>query len=487
MSLREKAVKGVAWSAVQNWGSNLITTAVLLILANLLEVETFGLVAFASVFTAFLHIFQRQGFAQALIQRADLEPGHLSTAFWTSAVSGLLLTIGLVAASGLVSQCVDKPELTPVLQWLSLTLLIDALGNTPQAILRRNLAFKSLAMRSLVASLAGGVVGVGMALHGFGIWSLVGQRLTASLAGTITLWIACDWRPCLAVSFRHFRDLFGFGVYAMGNETVAFFNRQMPDLLIGTFLGMTALGYYTVGYRLLLIMTQMFTQTVSAVALPTFSRLQHDHAQMRQALLTATRMTSLAAFPAFMGMAVLAPELVLGLIGDKWDRSVPIMQILAFIGIVHSVTFFNGPAIIACGKPSWAFALALSNAMVNVTVFVVAVHWGIIVVAAAFVIRGYAYAPFPLLTVRKLIGLNVTRYVRQLVAPVIGTVVMVLVVWATKHALETSLNTRELLGVSILAGVFVYILTMRLIAPGHLRQAMDYIRLALASRTSTDT
>ena len=88
---------------------------------------------------------------------------------------------------------------------------------------------------------------------------------------------------------------------------------------------------------------------------------------------------------------------------------------------------------------------------------------------------------------RKLIGLNVTRYVRQLVTPMIGTVVMVLVVWATKHALETSLNTRELLGVSILAGVFVYILTMRLIAPGHLRQAMDYVRLALASGTSTDT
>ena len=102
-------------------------------------------------------------------------------------------------------------------------------------------------------------------------------------------------------------------------------------------------------------------------------------------------------------------------------------------------------------------------------------------------IRGYAYAPFPLLTVRKLIGLNVTSYIRQLVAPMIGTAAMMLVVWATKHALEASLSTRGLLGVSILAGVLVYILTMRLIAPGRLRQAIEYVRLALPSGTSINT
>lgn len=492
MNLREKAIQGVFWTGVQNWGSNLATTIVLLILARLLGVRTFGLVALASVFIAFLQIFQRQGLAQAVVQRADLKSGHLNAAFWISLASGIVLTVVGVAAAGPVAFVLARWQPSPinvallasVIQWLSLSFLIAALGNTPQAILRRNLAFKSLAMRSLASSLVGGIVGVAMALNGFGVWSLVGQRLTSALAGTITLWMACHWWPGVAVSAKHFRDLFGFGVYLMGNETVAFFNRRMPDLLIGVLLGPVALGYYTVGFRLLLIMRRLFTQSISGVALPTFSRLQHDHAQMGQALLTATSMTSLLAIPAFLGMAVLAPELVAGLIGEKWNQSVPIMQILAFIGIMQSVTSFNGPVIVACGKPSWALGLGVLNAVANVVVLTIAVHWGIVVVAAAFVIRGYACAPLPLLAVRKLIGLSITRYLRQLTAPVAGSLAMVVFVYAAKRVLTDALNLHALLVVCVVVGVLTYTLAIHLIAPGRLRQAVEYVRLALPSGSS---
>lgn len=492
MNLREKAIKGVFWTGVQNWGSNLATSIVLLILARLLGVRTFGLVALAGVFIAFLQIFQRQGLAQAVVQRADLKPGHLNAAFWISVASGVVLTVVGVAAADPVAfvlvrwqpKPINVALLASVIRWLSLSFLIAALGNTPQAILRRNLAFKSLAMRSLAASLVGGIVGVAMAFYGFGVWSLVGQRLTSALAGTITLWAACRWWPGIAVSFRHFRDLFGFGVYLMGNETVAFFNRRIPDLLIGAFLGPMALGYYTVGYQLLLIMRRLFTQSISGVALPTFSRLQHDYAQMGQALLTATSMTSLLAIPAFLGMAALAPELVVGLIGEKWNQSVPIMQILAFIGVVQSVTFFNTPVIIACGKPSWALGLGLVNAVANVVVLTIALPWGIVVVAAAFVIRGYAFAPLPLLAVRKLIGLSIGRYFGQLIAPTTGSLVMVVFVYIAKRALADALNLHALLVVCVLIGVLVYTLVIHLIAPGRLRKAVEYLRLALPSRST---
>ena len=130
MSLRERAIKGVFWSAVQNWGSNLLATVVFLILANLLDVEAFGLVALASVFTAFLAVFRRQGFSQAIVQRADLTPGHLDTAFWLSAVSGLLLAAALFASAGLIAQMWTQPLLAPVLRWLSITVFIAALGTT---------------------------------------------------------------------------------------------------------------------------------------------------------------------------------------------------------------------------------------------------------------------------------------------------------------------------------------------------------------------
>ena len=169
MSLRQKTIKGVFWSAVQNWGSNLILTAVLLVLAHLLPAEAFGLVALASAVVLLMEILLKQGFGQALVQKAELKPEHLDTAFWTGMSIAVVLTLAGVAAAEVVATLFGEPELAPIVRWLSLSFLIGALGHTQQALLRRRLAFKSLAIRSLVAAVGGGIVGIGMALWGWGM------------------------------------------------------------------------------------------------------------------------------------------------------------------------------------------------------------------------------------------------------------------------------------------------------------------------------
>ena len=365
-------------------------------------------------------------------------------------------------------------------------MVVDALGSTPQAILRRNLAFKNPAVRTLAGSLAGGVVGVRMALKGFDVWSLVGQRVAVSVVGTAAVWAASRWRPGLNISATHFKDLFVFGVYTMGRGVLCFLNRRTGDLFIGTFLGAEPLGYYTIGRRLLLTMNRLFTRTVSTVALPTFSRLQHDHAQIRQALLTYTRMTSLVAFPAFLGAALLAPELVHGLFGETWDKSVPIMRILALVGMAQCVTFFNSPVIIACGKPSWAFAPVLGGALTAIAVYAVAVRGGIIVVAAAHLVHTYAYAPLPLLLTRKLIGLDLAAYLREYRAPLAGSFAMVGAILVAKSLFGSAPDLLTVLAIAVLIGVVVYALRIRLVARSGFGQAFEFLRLALGSRMSQE-
>ena len=478
-SVREKAIKGVFWSAVQNWGSNLSATVVFLILANLLDPAAFGLVGYAAAILAVLAIFQRQGFAQAIIQREQVLKGHRDSAFWMSAAGGVVLAAATFASAGVIAAATDKPLLTDVLRALSAVLIIDALGNVPQALLRRELAFRSLALRSLIASLVGGVVGVALALGGGGVWALVGQRLASSVSGTITLWFASRWRPGLSVSRRHFKDLFGFGAYTMGNETVGVLNRQSAPLLIGTFLGDAALGHYRIGFRLLQIMTQLFNNTIQNVTLPTLSRIQHDHSQVRASLLTATRLTGFVAFPAFLGAAILAPEIIFGLCGEKWAASIPVMRILALVGIVQSVSFFSTPTIMACGKPSWAFGLSLTNGITNMIFVAAAIPWGIVAVAAAFTTRAYLYAPLPLLVVRRLIGLELTSYFRQFVPPLIASAVMAPAVWGTRRLLADMLTTRPLLAVATASGIATYTLAMWLLWPDRLKQVAEYVRVAL--------
>ncbi|MHC4103454.1 MAG: MOP flippase family protein, partial [Planctomycetota bacterium] len=459
MNLRQKAAKGILWSVIQKWGREAISFLTFIALSRMLAPESFGLVALATVFTASIKIFLDQGFSAAIVQRSELEREHLDTAFWISILIGILFTVGGIAASGLVAAFFEEARLAPVLSWLSLSFILGALSSTQIAILRRDLAFKSLAARSLTATMAGGIVGVSMAFAGFGVWSLVGQHLTIALVGVFVLWRASDWRPGFNLSMKHYKQLFTFGVSVTGNNFLKAFVRRSDDFLIGYFLGPTLLGYYTIGYRLLLVMMRVVTGIINSVAFPTFSRIQHKPERMRNAFYKVTQYTSLLAFPIFMGLAVLAPEIVPALFGEKWGPSIPVMQILALIGILQSVLFFNGSVMRASGKPSWEFAIMLLNAICSVLGFLLAVRWGIVAVAAAFVIVGYLLAPISYIAVRRLIQIDFKTYLWQLVAPLSASLVMVAVILGLKYFIEQQeLNLYLQLSIYLAAGVVTYLL-----------------------------
>lgn len=482
MNLRRKVVKGIAWSAAQSWGSRAISYMVFLLLARLLDPAAFGLVAMASVFIAFADIFVDQGFSEAIVQRAKLERAHLDTAFWASLLTGLILLFVGVVVSTLVADLYEEPSLAPIVSWLSLSFLFSALSSTQRAILKRNLSFKSLAVRTLLAAILGGVTGLSMALLGAGVWSLVGQNLVTSLVGTLVLWQVSDWRPGFSISKRHFQELFVFGLHMVGAKFLNFFNRRADDFLIGYFLGPIVLGYYIVAYRLILVMTRLLTGVTQTVAFPTFSRLQNEPERIRHAFYTVTQLTSLISFPVFLGVAVTAPELVFVLYGPQWDASVPVMQILAFIGILQSVFYFNSSVIMAAGKPSWHLGITLLNAIFNIITFAVVVRFGIIAIAAAYVIGGYLLSPLPLLAVRNLIQIKFSTYLRQYLVPLFGSVVMSLAILGLKFLIGTAINLYLQLTIYVIMGALIYIVFVQLTAASLSRQLFEIFSLILPER-----
>lgn len=480
MSIRQKAIKGVVWSAIQTWGSQAGSLIVFFILARLLTPEDFGLVSLANVFLVFMQLLLEQGFAQALIQREDLEPEHLDTAFWTNLALGVLLTITGVALSRSAAQLFSQPDLTPILQCFSICFTLSAFSRVQQAILERKFDYKAIAVRSLLATAVGGCVGISLAWLGFGVWSLVCQHIVHEGVGAIVLWMASEWRPRFKVSKRHFRDLFGFGINIFGFNVLNFFNTRLTDFLIGYFLGTTALGYYSIAYRILTVMTQLLVRTIRDVSLPAFSRLQDDPEQFRKAFYTVTQLTSLVAFPTFLGMATLAPELVLTLFGARWLPSVPLlMQILAFAGMLRAVTFFKSSVFLAMGKPSWWLWLSVLNVVLNVISFTIALPWGINAIALAYVIRCYVAFPVGQWAVSKLIQTPLLSYLQQFVAPLISSLIMAVVILRVKQLLS-AWSPLALLVVCTLVGAVVYGLAIRLLAPKLFQQMLGLARLALS-------
>jgi PST family polysaccharide transporter len=481
MDLRTKALQGVAWSALRNWGSRVVNIVVFTVLARLLSQSAIGLVAYAGVYIAFVRVFVDQGFADAIIQRDELEDAHLDTAFWVNLAMSVAMMGATVAAAPWVAWVFSEPALTPVIQVLAPSFLLAALSGVQEAYIERNLDYQVLAARELIAATAGGTVGVVMAVSGYGVWSLVGMMLVERTAATIVLWTASPWRPGLAVSMRHFRQLFRFGVNILGSNLLYYVNSRADNAIIGYVLGTEALGYYEIAYKIYQNGVDLVTLTVSSVAFSTFSRLQDDLDRMRQGFYTAVRTVSLVSFPAFFGGALLAPEFIGVIFGTKWlPLSAQVFQALAFAGVLQTVFYFNASTMLANGKANWRLWIGIMNAIANVTVFAVAAQSGIVAVAVAFAGVRYLLAPVPLVAVRKLIAIEWRTYLGVYVAPLTGVLVMAAALTGLRAT--AALPPWGLLAAGVPLGALVYGTTVAIVAPKRLRQIRGLLEGMLPSR-----
>jgi PST family polysaccharide transporter len=487
MNLREKAINGVMWSATQTWGVRVISFLVMIALARLVVPEAFGLVAYASVFIAFAQIFVDQGFSDAIVQFSQLNREHLDTAFWISLLIGGILSIVSVFASDSIASLFREPQLAPIVKWLSPIFLLSALSSVQQAILRRKLAFKTLTVRSLTANLFSGIIAVIMAFRGYGVWSLVAKLLVSAIVNVVMLWQVSDWRPGFRLSIKRFRELFLFGINIAGGNFVDFLSVHSDDFLIGYFLGPVALGYYTLAYNLLIVTTDLLISVPNAVAYPVFSSIQADPTSFKRAFDQVVRLQSIVAFPIFLGIAALASEVIIQLYGPQWIASIPVLQLLMLIGIVRSATYIHSSVFRAAGKPSWRFGILSLTAAMNVIGFVLVVRFGIVAVAASYVIVSYLLMPLYILMIRNLTGISVRSHLIQYGPTAVSSLVMICVVYLFKIVLGEQMTLLLRLAALALTGAITYLLTLRLTHPPAYQQMVDVAQSAWVGFLSRQT
>lgn len=477
--LRDAAARGVLWTVTEAWGARLMSIVVFAILGRELDASAFGLMAMGVAVVEFARLLVAQGFSRNIVQRVDLDDGHLDTAFWTALVTGALLAGAAALASPLVAAGFDEPELTPVLRVLSLSLLLTSLTTTQTAILRRGFKFQSLAMRQLASVAIGGAVGVAAALTGAGVWALVAQNLTQGVVAVLVLWTVSPWRPGRRFSKDRFREMLSFGTTTLGIELVGYFARRGDDILIGVFLGTTALGFFNVAFRILTIVTEIFTSTVNAVAFPVFSRLQGDPDRIRRALHLATRTSSALAFPAFLGLTVLAPEFVTVIFGDGWGPSIEVLRILAIMGMLQSVGYFNRSVLLGLGKPTWELLKTIGFVVTKLAAVAIGFRWGLTGVAWSIVIHSYLFAPIGIWLINRATPIQPKAYLRQFVAPLAASGLMAASVFPVQRWLLDDLHAVAVLAIGAALGAVVYFVSLRLLSPSLVRELVGEARRVL--------
>jgi len=386
MSLRTKTAKGVTWNTASQLAKLVTGFVVLVVLARLLNPSDFGLMAMVAVFSSMFFGINDLGLGIAIIQKQDVAEEHLSSAFWFNLLLGIAVTAIFLSLAPLIARFYSKIALTPILMVMSVTFTISSVGAIQVALFSKKMDFRTLAIVETLASILAGATAIVLAALGFGVWSLVAQILVATSILAVLAFMLSGWKPKLVFRWRPLWELLSFGLHVMGIAYTDFFHRNLDNILVGKFLGSFQLGLYSVAYRLLLFPLGTISTIVGRVVFPAMSLIQDDKKAVRDAYERATRYIGAITFPLMAGLSVLAPQLVRVALGLKWERSIFLIQILSFVGLVQSITITATWIYYSQGRPATLFKFGLFVVAIYTIALVIGLQWNVEGVAVSYAI-----------------------------------------------------------------------------------------------------
>lgn len=376
-SLKNKAVKGVAWSFVDNIANSGITFLVGLVLARLLSPAEYGIMAMIAIFIAVSNSIIDSGFSNALIRKIEIKQIDYNTVFFFNLFVSFILYILLYAISPAISNFFKEPVLVEVTRVIGWVLIINALAIIPRTIFIRNVEFKVQTKVSLISSIFSGIVGIGMAFYGMGVWSLVGQQLSRQLLNTLFLWIFCHWRPAWEFSRKSFKEMFGFGSKLLLSGLLNTIYKDIYYIIIGRFYASSILGQYTRAEQFNTIFSSNLTTVVQRVSYPVLSSIQEESERLREAYRKVIKTTMLISFACMLGLAAVAKPLILILIGAKWLPAVYFLQIICFAGMLYPLHAINLNILQVKGRSDLFLKLEIIKKVIAIGPIMIGIYCGI--------------------------------------------------------------------------------------------------------------
>jgi len=384
----KRAAGAAWWSAIEIVSRTGVQFVVTLVLARLLLPRDFGLVALLMIFTGIGAILVDSGFGTALFQRQRTTPDDETTVFAFSLAMAAILWALLILAAPLAADFFHVPQLSSLLRVASLVLLFGGLGAVPDALLTTRLNFRARTVAQLIGSTISGAAAIGLAIRGFGVWSLVWQLVIASALRTGCLWVFCKWRPRGRVNAASFRGLGSFGSFMLLSSLLNAVYVQVQPLLIGRMFDIRSLGFYTLAQNSQQAPLSLMGGVLTRVGLPVFSALADQPARLIEALRPILRLSMFVFVPCMVGLAVLAKPLILLIYGTRWLPAAPILSVLAIAGTLWPLHVLNLEAIKAQGRSDLFFRLAVIKITLSTGLVVLGSPWGPIGIAWATVIAG---------------------------------------------------------------------------------------------------
>ncbi len=481
MSISQKFASSSFWVVIGNAANNLVSFLIFVVLARLLDASTIGLVAFALIFIDLSRIVVFGGLPEAIVQRPHWNDDVASVSFTANLLVAIIFFVLMAVFAAPLVATYYVPAAGPVLSTLAAICVIDAARAIHEAKLRREFRYKPLAARMSVSTAVSGVIGIWLAIDGYGVWSLVAQRLVNAVSLTLLSWQAARWTPRLMLSPAILRDLSGFILHLTPARLLTLLTSKVPEFMVGLILGPAAIAFFRVGARGLEVISQMTVTPIQQTALSAFSRLPNV-AAIGNAYAQVTRVSAILACPVYLGAAVLAPDFISIVFGPKWAPSGSIMTALALAVGAGSLAQFMQPALTAANRPKLVLLSTAVSFGATASTALFAVSSGALIVAIANTGLQYFLLPFRM----RLLSVALHMHWRKPVAGVAPALFAAAAMAAAVHALrvfvldETPLVSK--LALSTFAGIILYPALLILFARRYLLQLATEVAPLLPTR-----
>ena len=376
-SLRHKTIHGVGWSFIDNISSSGITFLVGLVLARLLTPEEYGVMAMIAIFIAVSNSIIDSGFSNALIRKINVERVDYNTVFYFNLVVSAVLYILLFMSAPAISVFFNEPQLIEVTRVIGWTIIINALAIIPRTQFVKDVDFKTQTKVSFISSIVSGIIGVGMAIAGLGVWSLVGQQLSRQLLNTVFLWIYSKWMPVWEFSMNSFKELFTFGSKLLLSGLLDTVYKNIYYIVIGRFYSSDQLGQYTRAEQFNTIFSSNLTSVVQRVSYPVLSSIQDDSERLLTAYRKVIKSTMLITFACMLGLAAVAKPLIIILIGEQWLVAIHFLQIICFAGMLYPLHAINLNMLQVKGRSDLFLKLEIIKKIIAILPITLGIFYGI--------------------------------------------------------------------------------------------------------------
>lgn len=457
MTSQSEARSGIFWSALSRIIIHIFQVITLVILARLLVPAEFGLITSSLVVIGFLNIFKDLGISAAVIQKQNITEEFLSSIYWIILIIGAVMNILLFFSAHPIAEFYNSKELTGILRVLSFSFPITSLTIMQRTLLEKELRFKQIAIYESIAVVVSSACAITLAYIGFGVWSLVIQNLANALTLSFILWIKSSFKPKFKFSLYEIKSIYNFSINLSGFNIVNFFVRNTDYILIQKYLGEQQLGYYNIAYRMMLYPLQNITSVFSRVMFPVYSKLQDNNPKIREMYIELANNVALISFPLMLGVTASADILVRSLLGNKWLPTIPLLMLLAPIGMVQSVYTLAGTIFQAKGRTDIWFKWGLLTGIIFIASFIIGLKWGIYGVAFGYLVANLV-TMYPGLRIPfNLIDLNVGDFVKSFKNTFIISLTMFILIYLVKIALISYLTSVELFIVLVIISLLFYI------------------------------